>query len=472
MSELQFWKRQFTNPIRHLTPERLSRQIDAYESGYFADFAITAEAMENRDDILKNVITKRKKAVTRHGWEILTENNSPEARQQREALDFFYRNLTCSHAIRKSERGGFQLFIYQMMDAVAKGYAVHEIAWQPVLRRGSRIPRAAYGVPPNARISTISAESSAFMSAHFQFVPLWYFEAATGELRFLRSISAATGEQLAEREWLITVGDALMIACSRAFLFKHQPLQAWLDYTKQFGFPGIRGTTSAARGTPEFEQMEETLASFMKQLSAVTTNSESIDVLDLKGHSQQPFAELVERMDRVMASLWRGADLSTISRDRGYGASLQDKEAQLLEEDDARTLSEHLNATVDRWVLEMLLGRDAERLARVKILVTPEERTPEDLAVDQFLVQHGARLSITESLERYGRAEAKPGEPALSIGGERVAPARSRLPRDGSGKSSRKNAQRPAQERRYQSYGKSNLSSNSNYRNSHLLEQE
>jgi hypothetical protein len=45
--------------------------------------------------------------------------------------------------------------------------------------------------------------------------------------------------------------------------------------------------------------------------------------------------------------------------------------------------------------------------------VTPEERTPHDLAVDQFLVQHGAHLSITESLERYGRAEAKPGEPAL-----------------------------------------------------------
>src|SRR5690348_1835719 len=99
MNSPLIWKRPSTNPILRLTPERLSRQIIAYENGYLSEFAITAEAMENRDDILKNVITKRKKAVTRHGWEILAENNSPEARQQRDALDYFYRNLTCSHAL-------------------------------------------------------------------------------------------------------------------------------------------------------------------------------------------------------------------------------------------------------------------------------------------------------------------------------------------------------------------------------------
>jgi hypothetical protein len=256
------------------------------------------------------------------------------------------------------------------------------------------------------------------MTAHFQFVPLWYFEGTTGRLRLLPTPGATVGEELAERQWLVTAGDALMIACSRAFVFKHQPLQAWLDYAKNFGFPGLRGITSAARGTPEFAEMEEALALFMKQLSVVMNSSESIDVLDLKGHGTPPFADLVERMDRVMAALWRGADLSTISRDRGYGASLQEEEAQLLEEDDARTLSEHLNATIDRWVLDMLFGRNVEALARVKILVTPEERTPQDLAVDQFLVSHGAKLSITEALERYGRAEAKPGEPFLSANDE------------------------------------------------------
>ena len=110
---------------------------------------------------------------------------------------------------------------------------------------------------------------------------------------------------MTERDWLVTTGDALMIACSRAFLFKHYPLQAWLDFSEKFGLPGVRAITSAARGTPEFAEMEDALESFMKELSVVTNTAESIDVIDLKGAGQPPFAELVERMDRVMASLWR-----------------------------------------------------------------------------------------------------------------------------------------------------------------------
>jgi hypothetical protein len=425
-------RRQIPDPIRGLTHQRLGQQIDAYTNGAVAEFAITAEAMENRDDMLKNVIMKRKKAVTRHGWEILAENDSPEAREQRDALDYFYRNLTCSHALRKDESGGFQLLAYQMMDAVGKGYAVHEIEWKPVVGvksksevRGAR--RKAEGKklgtakePSDRRACQISNFEPRIsdlprdlLTARFIFVPLWYFEATSGKLRLLTTPGALRGEELVPKEWLITTGDALMVACARPFLFKHYPMQAWLDFTDRFGLPGMRGVTSAARGTPDFAVMEETLQTFMKELSVVTNSSEAIDILDLKGNGQPPFADLIERMDRVMASLWRGADLSTISRDRGYGATLQEQEGRILEQDDARALSEHLNATLDRWVLEHLFGPVVPRLARIKILVTPQECTPHDLAIDQFLVAHGARLSLNETMERYGRVQARPEEEAL-----------------------------------------------------------
>lgn len=397
------WKRNIPDPIRGLTLERLNQQIDAYKQGLLASFAITAEAMEERDDILKNVITKRKKAVTRHGWEILSDDCSEEAQEHCRALEFFYKNLTCSHALRPDERGGFQLLVYQMMDAVGKGYAVHEVVWKPAL----------------AASRTDSAEKgfSAGVTAEFRFVPLWYFEASTGPLRFLADPYQRTGTKMTDGDWLVTVGDALMIACSRAFLFKHYPLQAWLDFAQKFGMPGVRGTTPAARGTAEFSEMEDSLRTFMDELSVVTSTAEAIDVIDLKGTGQPPFAELVERMDRVMAALWRGADLSTLSRDKGYGATLQEQEARVLELDDARRLSEHFNATVDRWVLEQFYGRGVRPLARLRILVTPRECTPHDLAIDEFLLAHGARLSLSDMLERYGRTQAQTGEPYLEKSG-------------------------------------------------------
>jgi phage gp29-like protein len=439
---MNFWKRQIPDPIRGLTLERLGTQIDAFQNGYLAEFALTAEAMESRDDIIKNVSTKRKKAVTRHGWEILTEDCSDEARAQRDALEYFYKNLTCSHALRTNERGGFQLLAYQMMDAIGKGYSVHEIVWKPLVLRSAHAPPNSaecsadlQSASSNDRPTVLQSHNSnleprtlnfskirpsqfdlrhSFLTAHFNFIPLWYFEATSGRLRFLPAPGALHAEEMAERQWLVTVGDALMVACARAFLFKHYPLQAWLDYSQKYGLPGVRGITSAARGTAQFTEMEETLKTFMSELAVVTNTAESIDLIDLKGCGQPPFADLVERMDRVMASLWRGADLSTLSRDRGYGATLQEQEARILEQDDARILSEHLNATVDRWVLKHLFGPRVQIRARLKILVTPQECTPHDLAINQFLLQHGAKLSLSETMERYGRVQARPGEQTLA----------------------------------------------------------
>src|SRR5690348_2265950 len=91
---MKLWKREIGDPVRGLTLDRLASQLEAYNPDLVAQFAITAEAKEQRDDVLKNVISKRKKAVTRQRWEILTIDDSPEAQKHRHALETFYNNLT------------------------------------------------------------------------------------------------------------------------------------------------------------------------------------------------------------------------------------------------------------------------------------------------------------------------------------------------------------------------------------------
>src|SRR3954469_15930926 len=124
------------NPIRNLTVDSLTNQLDAFEAGYLREAAETWETIENRDDILRSVVPKRKKAIARHGWTVLPARElqpSEEAESKRHAaaLEYFYRNLDCSNAIDTNESGGFSLLVRQMMDAVAKRYAVHEIIWRP-----------------------------------------------------------------------------------------------------------------------------------------------------------------------------------------------------------------------------------------------------------------------------------------------------------------------------------------------------
>jgi phage gp29-like protein len=407
------------DPIRGLTLQRLNQQLDAYANGQIADFAFTADVMEMRDDILMNVILKRKKAVARHPWEILMSDDSGEARQHHDALRYFYDNVRCIHALKEDAMGGVHLLMQQMMDALAKGWAVHEITWQPMSGVSSVTTRP----PSTARNREAAGTRRDWVTAQLRFVPLWFFENRTARLRFTPRPGAMAGEPMREREWLVTTSDPLMVPCARAFLFKHLPMQVWLDYCQRYGRPGIQGMTSAARDSAEWNTFAKAVDTFLTDLSMITSSTESLNLIDLKGSGAPPFAALIERMDRVMASIWRGADLSTISRDRGYGASLQEEEARILETQDARMISETLNATLDRWVIQYLFGEGVIPKAYFHISLPEKDNTAQDLAIDQFLIDHGVQLDVVKTLERYGRTAAEPGRASLGrFSGENAQP--------------------------------------------------
>lgn len=397
------------NPIRNLTPETLARQLDNFKAGYLRDFALTADLIEERDDVLKSVAPKRKKSAARHGWEILALDDSPEAAAQKEALEYFYNNLSCTNAIDLNERGGLKLLVRQMMDAVGKRYAIHEIIWQPRQDKGDHL------------------------TAEFRFVPLWFFENTTGKLRFLPTEGATEGVDLEERGWMVTVGEGIMVACSIAWMFKRLPLQDWLTYCEKFGLPGVLGKTDSAKGSSEWDSMVEAVENFAVDWAAVTSRDNTIELVEVKGQGNHPHPPLVERMDRALATLWRGADLSTISKGQGLGASLQGDETDILDEDDTEMISETLNIYVDKWVIQYLFGPGAKQLAYIAIGKPQRQNIELDLKVDEFLVRHGVPVSVSDTLERYGRPAPDQGEPLLSAPTAAPAPGSFALPNESVG---------------------------------------
>ena len=393
-------KRARFNPLTYITPDILSRSLDAFEAGHLREAVLIWDALEDRDDLLRAVISKRKKSVARHGWTVLEKGGLNDiekegAKRHAAALEYFYRNLECEHAIDAAQQGGFRLLVQQMMDAVGKKFAVHEIVWQA------------------------SDTTPGFVSAKFRFVPLAFFENTTGRLRFIEQESSLDGAALAPGAWMITAGDGLMIASSTAWMFKHLSLDDWLKCSQKNGTPGVRAISNAAPDSAEWNALERSVVELLEGKAIIHGASDDVQVLDLLPRGTMPFPQLVERVDRLLAALWRGADLSTISRDRGYGASLQEKETCALEEDDAEMLSETLHRYVDQWVIRHVFGEGVKPLARVKVLAAPRECTTDDIQIDEFLIRHGAPISIHEALSRYGRALPKPGEPIFPSSGKR-----------------------------------------------------
>jgi phage I-like protein len=398
-SRAQSWRSRF-NALANLDPAAMARHIDSFNSGRLGNAALIWDLLEQRDDLIRTVTAKRKKSVARQGYTItltegLPESLKAEAREHAAALEFFYRNLECESAIDSSEKGGFKLLVRQMMDAVGKRFAVHEIVWRKSYDHSAQ--------------SGSEARDNA-LAATFRFVPLSFFENTTGELRFLQNESMQTGVPLEPGAWMVTAGDGLMAATSIAWAYKHMSLVDWMLFCERNGRPVLSASTSSAPGTENYLRLQQSIFEAMNGQSVIYSSTDDIKVMGLLGGGQIPFPQMVERMDRMIAALWRGADLSTLSRDRGYGASLQEKETCALEEDDAEMLTETLNRYVDRWVIRYLFGENTQPLAHVKVLSAARECTPMDLQIDEFLLSHGAPLSIEAVLNRYGRVLPKAGE--------------------------------------------------------------
>ena len=331
------------NPIRTLTPESLSRTLDDFHAGNLRNAALIWDAIERRDDLLQGVISRRKKAVSRLNWEITTVDDSAQAREEKAVLEFFYRNLSCQNAYDENERGGMSLLLKQMMDAVGKRYAIHEVILKPV-----------------------NIDNRRLLTADFRFVPLWFFENKSGRLRFMPDYRR-TSMPLEDGEWLVTTGDGLMESSSIAYLFKHLPLRDWLIYCERNGMPGVKGVTNARPGSEEWEMAKEAVQNFGAEFHALMSEGTDIQAIDISGRGELPYPKLVERMDRAMTALWLGSDLSTLSHKNAVGSMSQRDERELLEEDDAAMLSGALNEQVNKHVIKLLLGSNTNVKAHISL---------------------------------------------------------------------------------------------------------
>lgn len=383
------------NPIRGLTPDRLTSYMEQWRFGQFRQLGMTFEAMERRDYQIKIDRPKRLKSVARLGYDILTLENidpgmKPLAEEQKAFLQYFYDHLSTQVAINPDEEGGLSSLLRQMMDAVGKYYSVHEIIWQP--------------------------QNDGNLTAKMLHVPVWWVEGSRGKLRWLDSEFQIYGRDMDPGEWLITCGDGIMEACSILYIFKHLPLKSWIAYLDKFGLPGIHVKTDAQLGSREWNQAVEAAQQFATDYAAITNRQVELNLIEAKasaGSGGGLFDTLVEKLDRAITQLWRGADLGTSARKDATGASLQQDETEILLNDDNKLLEETLALKLSKYALAWKFGPDTPALVYLKLRTNPRQITAVDIQTDQFLLSAGVPLGIDATLERYNRPRPRESEELL-----------------------------------------------------------
>lgn len=365
--------------------------MDDFDGGYLRHFAVAARLIMERDDVLSVTVPKRIGQVSRRSWDVLiSEDVPPEleetAKLHQQTLKRFYSRLKVRSAVEPDQTGGVRMLVNKMMEARFLRYTSFEIQWAP------------------------DAEG---MTATLHHVPVEYLETTRGVVRFAGVDYATPGLEMQRPNWLIVAADGcIMKAAAVAWMFKRLSLQDWLNLSGKFGIPGIHMETTAAPGSREWDQASAALEAFANDWILLTSQGSKINILSAATASGEgPFAPLVDRMDRALARICMGSDLSTISRQEGAGASLQGSDTDEMICDDCDWISETIQEQLDRRVIAWAFGEGVQPLAYFALTGPQKEDVKLEMEVDKHVKEFGVSLSIEDVAERYNRTHTEPPAP-------------------------------------------------------------
>ena len=382
------------SPLETLTPRTLAAALAQLRAGDLQSYARLWGEVRGRDDILAAVCPKRSKSVSRLAWEVVERDASAAAKRQKEIVERFLNTLSYTDAMDADQNGGFSALVRGMMLAVGHGWSVQEIVWRPA---------------PDG------------ISAEFRQVPLEFFERRSGRLRFLPADGAYDGVDLDEGGWLVTAcQDRLAVASLILYLFKHTPLRDFLIYCHRYVVPGLHARTNAKKGDDDWNDLQDAVAHFGQDWAMLTGKEVEVDTIDASAKGELPYPALIDRCDRRMTAIWRGADLSTMSSANATGASLQQGETDLLTADDADIVEGTVNSRLIPYVLRYTLGA-VPQLVDLS-MQCPNPQTAQDLKIDGSLIGWGVEISKADLRKRYGRSAPDKGE-EVATAAARPAPA-------------------------------------------------
>ena len=340
-----------------------------------------------RDPHIYACLLQRKALVLSRGWDIVPADSSAEAGKVAEF-------------VKEVLRRELDLYrdLEELLSALEWGYAVSEVVWRE--EGGRWVPESLLGHDRR----------------RFAFAPdgtLVWKDSDRGEVRldrfpykFIVHRQEATPEN--------PYGRGVLVRCYWPWRLKQMGLQHWITLLEKFGVPSLAALLEAGEGWLEkdleelADRVSEELLKVQSAGSAVLAGTKELKTLEAKGGGGD-FKLLVDLCNAEISKAILGETLTVEVGERGAYAHgrVHLEVLEGLVRRDAEALSNTLNRTLIRWIVELNFGPQAPRPRFFLDLEPPADWERVREAIDRgFPVSKRALYTIYNLPEPDGEEDA------------------------------------------------------------------
>lgn len=373
------------------------------------------QEMEERDAHLFATLQTRKNALLACPWKVIAVNDSPPAQQAATLVNENLNRLPSLSSV-----------LFNLMDALAKGFSIAEIIWQIDGDNGG-----VYAMDIRTRNQSdfaFNSERDLYMLAEQadRFAPL----VSSGQKHLIprpgeSMISGQRAQLMPGRKFIhfasqgnscSPYGSALCLKAYWYYWLKKNTLQNWSLFNEKFGSPTAVARYSEDTSEEELRRLEATIASLPRDSGVLLPNGVGLEFLEARRSSGiNTYRELADWCNDEISKIVLGQTLTT-SEGRRSGSLALGQVHETVRRDylasDAATLGQILTTQLSRWITDFNFGIHTPA-PRIVFDVDPPEKFESELAVDRELIKMGVPISADYFYQRYRRPVPQAGERTL-----------------------------------------------------------
>lgn len=308
--------------LQNLSPTVLASILNDIKCGYIPkEYLEVASDIELKDTHYRSVLNTRKLAVTSLDIKVIANSDDEKNLEIAKAVE---------RDIVKNETAGIYSLIFDMLDAIAKGFSVNEIIWES--KNNVWRPR----------------------EYKFRYAGFFRYDNLGEELKLIDPYTSELYD-LPENKFIIhqpknhsgaQILSGLAIPCLFYFMLKYYDITSWAAFIDRFGYPLRLGKYSTKATEDDINTLRRAVASIGSDFGAVIPESAILEIIESKTtqSTSDTYEKLAQFVNKEISKLVLGQTMTSEEGASYSQAQVHNEVRGDIAKSDIRQIMETLNS--------------------------------------------------------------------------------------------------------------------------------